>query len=76
MPSVCIKGWKPGLQKVAMTKALQEHAGFELSAAKKVVDEVLCGKSIRVRCPSLDDAVRLNAFLSLIGADSEVVLKD
>lgn len=72
MPSVRIDGWKPGLQKVEMTKALQHHAGFSLTAAKQATDEVVSGETVTVQCSSRQAAIALESRLTQLGANAAV----
>jgi hypothetical protein len=46
---VRVTGWEKGLQKISLTKLLQEGAGKNLPEAKSMVDALLEGKSFEVR---------------------------
>lgn len=72
MAQVQITGWREGLRKVSMTRALQEHAGLGLGAAKSVTDAILDGEVVDVPCASEEIATALADRLAGLGAIVEV----
>ena len=72
MAKLILKGWKPGLKKVSLTKLLQEQAGLPLTEAKKCVDLLLDHKPSTVAIESTEDALRLAGEVSKLGAVCEV----
>jgi ribosomal protein L7/L12 len=72
MPKVVIKRWKPGLQKVSLTKLLQDRAGFSLASAKECVDRVLDGETVSIAQANLEEAITLAREITKLGAVCEV----
>ena len=68
MVQVRITGWRPGLNKVGLTKALQSELGWGLAAAKNATDDVLAGKPVSFEVADDGTAERLAATLSNLGA--------
>jgi hypothetical protein len=68
MPQVVITGWNQGLRKISMTRAIQEHSGLTLSAAKAVTDAVLEGQTVALSVPDAGTAAALARELSSLGA--------
>jgi hypothetical protein len=72
MSQILLTGWRPGFQKVSLTKLLQTSAGLTLGAAKSVTDEVLNGKSVVVSLTKgdanefVDAADKLGAVASIL----------
>ncbi len=55
---IVLKGWKTGLNKVALTKTLRA-GGVGLGEASKITGRVLEGEEVRVhltQCPTLNQA--------------------
>ena len=72
MPRVIITGWKPGLEKISLTKLLQAEAGLSLKAAKESVDRCLAGERVSIPMPSGEAAERLAQQASDLGAVVEI----
>jgi hypothetical protein len=72
MAAVVIRGWRPGLQKVSLTKLLQQRAGLRLSAAHDCTTRLLAGETVRLELPSLDEADQFVEALERLGAMAEV----
>ena len=51
MAKITIQGWKYGFQKISFTHLLQSRAGYTLSEAKHLTDDVLAGRTITVSVP-------------------------
>jgi 16S rRNA U1498 N3-methylase RsmE len=72
MIEVKLNGWRPGLNKVALTKILQSHASLTLGEAKRSTDDLLAGKSVIVSVPDEETAERLIASATAIGASAVI----
>ena len=70
--TVEISGWKVGLQKVEMTKALKAQAGLSLVDAKKATDEVVKGGTVTVTVRTQQHAIALRDALIALGATAQV----
>jgi ribosomal protein L7/L12 len=70
--TVTLTGWSTGLQKVSLTKLIQDHAGLSLSAAKRCTDDVLEGRPVSFALPSPEQAATLREALVRIGAHAEI----
>jgi len=46
MSTVKLVGWKPRLQKIALTKIIRKHTGYDLARGKKCTDNVLENKEV------------------------------
>jgi len=46
MSTVTLKGWKPGMKKVELTKVVRKHTGYGLAEGKRCTDDVLEGKEV------------------------------
>lgn len=55
---VILEGWKPGMLKISLTKAIRSAAGKGLAEAKDCTDAVLEGKAVTLTFPSAADADR------------------
>ncbi len=69
MKQILLTGWKPGLNKVGLSKLLRDEAGMSLSGAKNAVDSILDDKPVTVQIDSkalaesiLDQAIKLGAI--------------
>jgi hypothetical protein len=74
MIALVLGGWRPGLQKVALTKLLHARTGIPLSAAKRCVDDLLAGDEVRVPLfdpSSAKDIARAAASLGAIARIEE-----
>ena len=56
MTRVTITGWREGLNKVRLNRLLRDHAGYDLAAAKRAVDELLDGQSLTFETPDPETA--------------------
>ena len=74
MQRVLLKGWKPGLRKVALTTLLQRRAGLSLGTAKALMDRCLAGEEVTVELPTLADAEAFARQASALGAVVELDL--
>lgn len=68
MPEIHIIGWRPGLEKVSMTRLLREQAGLRLKEAKDYTDRVLEGEAIILPIPDTSQVQKLASALNGIGA--------
>jgi ribosomal protein L7/L12 len=73
---VRITGWRPGLNKVALTKALQAKLGWGLAAAKHATDDVLEGKAVSFDVGDEVTAPRIAATLRDLGAQVSVAPRE
>lgn len=76
MPKVILRRWKPGLQKISLTKILQEKAGLSLMSAKMYVDRFLAGEEVAVSLTEPEEAVRIAEAIMELGVDCEVDNRD
>lgn len=71
---VTIRGWKPGLHKVALTALLRERAGLSLYQAHDHVNRLLAGETLSVAVPATaaaafaDEALDLGVEAAVVGA--------
>lgn len=72
MPRVVLKGWEPGLDKVALTKALRHRTGMSLAEAHAHVGRLLAGEEVSLGLVDPDAAAHLAAEASKVGAAVEV----
>ena len=63
--NVVMTGWAPGLNKVALTKALQAHCGLGLAEAKRMTDELLDGHSVSISVADSDGAALIKVLEKL-----------
>ncbi len=68
MKEIILTGWKPGLNKVALSKLLRDDAGLSLGKAKQAVDALLNDESVVIAIESdecaesiLEEAIELGA---------------
>ena len=71
-PTVRITGWRKGLKKVSMTKAIQRYAALDLGDAKSCTDRVLEGETIDVSVSDVQVARELAQELKALGATADV----
>ncbi len=76
MPKVTLKRWKPGLEKITLTKMLQEKAGLSLTSAKECVDRFLAGEEVTLHLPTSQEAAFLGEAIIALGVDCEVDATD
>lgn len=55
---IILEGWKPGMLKISLTKAIRVATGMGLAEAKDCTDSVLAGKSVTLALPNAADADR------------------
>jgi hypothetical protein len=72
MNRVQITGWRDGLDKIGMTKAIRSRSGLDLAAAKSCTDAVLRGEAMIVTVPEPGDATALRDELNGPGAIAEI----
>ena len=72
MPEVILKGWRSNLQKVSLTKLLQQQGGLDLKTAKAYTDRCLGGETVRIHMPSVATAEALALEISKHGAVADV----
>ncbi len=72
MERLILKGWKPGLKKISLSRLLQEYAGLSLSEAKGKVDSFLEGMPTTITLPSRAIAEEFVRQASELGALVEV----
>jgi len=65
---VVVTGWKPGLQKIAMTTLIRDQSEFGLADSKACTDRLLDGDVVEIPMPSRSAAERLALDLTAIGA--------
>jgi len=68
-----IRGFRTGLNKVAMTKAIREQTKHDLGAAKACTDAVLEGEEVSLFVSDGSAAAKLVKELNDLGANAEVV---
>lgn len=67
---VRITGWRPGMQRVSMTRAIREHAGLGLGDAKSRTDHMLDGEEVTLELGDLKAAETLAGMLRDLGAEA------
>ena len=72
MKTLHITGWRPGLDKVALTKTIRSHTGFGLAEAKRCTDDVVENKPVVFRGLRSSDADAFLTDVRSIGAVAEV----
>ena len=72
MPRVHIVGWNPGLNKVALTKALRQSVPAGLKPAKEMTDAVLAGEPVEFEVETGERARAVAAELAGLGAVVEL----
>ena len=60
-------GWKEGMEKIAVTKAIQRTAGYALKRAKDCTDALLEGKQVVIEGLDEEKATALAAVLRELG---------
>ncbi len=68
MTTVTITGWREGLNKVQLNHLLRHHAGCGLAEAKRAVDELLVGETLRYEFPDGESASTFRQSADAIGA--------
>jgi ribosomal protein L7/L12 len=72
MPKLTLKRWRPGLEKITLTKMIQEKAGVSLTSAKDCVDRLLAGEEVSLDLPTSKEAAKLGEAIRALGVDCEV----
>ena len=72
MTTVLLTRWRPGMNKVALTKTLQTVAGLTLGQAKRVTDEVLDGKAVAVSVPTVENAEALIHAVAMVEVEAKI----
>jgi hypothetical protein len=72
MPKLTLKRWRPGLEKITLTKMIQEKAGVSLTSAKDCVDRLLAGEEVSLDLPTSKEAASLGEAIRALGVDCEV----
>lgn len=67
MVEVTLDGWRPGLNKIALTKALQSEAGLPLGEAHARTEEIVAGRTVRLSLADTDRAARLVSAAQNLG---------
>lgn len=67
---VVMSGWEPGLQKVSLTKLIQEARGVNLAEAKRCTNEVLAGRLVTLTFFTEIEADSFCSKTSLLGVSS------
>ena len=70
---VRIRGWRPGLKKVALTLTVRRLAQLRLDGAKSVTDRVLDGEIVDVEVGDAVGARELARELQALGVVAEVL---
>jgi ribosomal protein L7/L12 len=64
---VILEGWKPGMLKISLTKAIRAATGKNLAEAKDCTDSLLDGKAVTLAFPSAADADRFCCDVETLG---------
>ena len=72
MSGVTLKRWKSGLEKITLTKVLQEKAGLSLTSAKECVDRFLAGEEPTLHLPTSQETAYLSEAIIALGVDCEI----
>jgi hypothetical protein len=73
MDIVRFTAWRPGLNKVALTKLIREAGGVTLDQAHGLVNRLLEGEQPEIRLASQQDAQRLAQGACALGVRAECV---
>jgi ribosomal protein L7/L12 len=73
MGYIHIKGWKEGLQKVALTKLQMDLLGLSLKESKENVDSLLEGDLVRIFAEDLNVAQEFISRAVELGVDWAVL---
>lgn len=72
MKEIIFTAWKPGFNKVGLSKLLRDEAGLPLTEAKSVVASILANRSATVRVASEELAERILGKALALGAIGEL----
>jgi ribosomal protein L7/L12 len=67
-------GWRPGMNKVAVTKTLQSELGWGLATAKRATDDVLAGEIVSLEVVEYGSAERLAESLRGLSVEVSVAM--
>ena len=65
---VILEGWKPGMLKISLTKAIREVSGMGLAEAKDCTDSVIAGRAVTLPFSCETDADRFCCNVEGLGA--------
>ena len=65
---VVLSGWKPGLPKISLTKAIQKATGMDLPNAKRCTDDVLARKPVVLTFSTPEKADEFQGEAEKLGA--------
>lgn len=68
MAQVFLDGWRPGLQKISLTKLIRAQAGLGLADAKDCVDRCLEGEVVEIPMPTIAAAEEFARAAQDLGA--------
>ena len=69
---VIVTGWKPGLQKVSMTRLILDQSRLGLAESKACTDRLLDGGTVEITMLTRDAAESLASDLNSINAIAHV----
>ena len=72
MNTVIISGWKPGLDKIALTKTIRTHTGLGLADGKQCTDQILERKPVIFSNLNREAAESFLKDVTKIGAIGEI----
>lgn len=76
MKKITFIGWKPGFNKVDMTKLLRNSADVSLGDAKKIVDSILEGKHVSIQVELEEVAIIIFNEAAALGAIVEIASQE
>ena len=65
---VVLSGWKPGMLKISLTKAIRKATGMDLPNAKRCTDDVLACKPVALTFSTLEKAEEFQGEAEKLGA--------
>ena len=72
MKTIIIKGWKPGLNKVALTKVIRAYTGLGLAEGKSCADRILENRSVLFENLTAETAERFLNDIQEVGTVGEI----
>ena len=76
MVTVKLTDWRPGLQKIPLTKLMQREAGLTLAPAHANTNRLLKREPVTVILPTEEAAARFVREADALGAVAEVVAEE
>lgn len=76
MTRVVLTGWRPGLQKVALVKAIRASCDVGLAAGKAHVDALLAGRTVSFEFANADHAHAFLRWAQSLGADGVLASRE